>query len=200
MEILYTVVIAYLLGSILSAVILSKLLKFPDPRQHGSKNPGTSNVFRTAGVENGIFVLLGDILKGSFAIIITKLFIVTGPHTEYLVGVACLSAVIGHLFPLWFRLKGGKGVATFLGCLLAVNLWAGLLAMAMWAVIMGVFRIASIASLGAILSGMLLYFVEAFRHSTLGPVALYLLIATALIILKHKDNIQRLRSGNENKV
>ena len=199
-ETLYTVIIGYLFGSILTAIILSKILKFPDPRKHGSNNPGTSNVVRTAGIENGIYVLLGDIAKGAIAVILVKFFI-ANQSVAVMMGLACIAAVIGHLYPVWFKFKGGKGVATFIGCLLACNIWAGLLSMVLWGVILAVFRIASIASLIAVIAGLVLFISHVIRGGAEMSGAVFpLLVAAAIVIWAHRENIKKLRAGNEKKV
>ena len=199
-ETLYTVIIGYLFGSILTAIILSKILKFPDPRKHGSNNPGTSNVVRTAGIENGIYVLLGDIAKGAIAVILVKFFI-ANQSVAVMMGLACIAAVIGHLYPVWFKFKGGKGVATFIGCLLACNIWVGLLSMVLWGVILAVFRIASIASLIAVIAGLVLFISHVIRGGAEMSGAVFpLLVAAAIVIWAHRENIKKLRAGNEKKV
>jgi acyl phosphate:glycerol-3-phosphate acyltransferase len=199
-EVLYTVLTGYILGSILTAIILSKILKFPDPRKHGSKNPGTSNVVRTAGIENGIYVLIGDIAKGAITVLVVKYLIATGNHAG-MMGIGCIAAVIGHLFPVWFKFKGGKGVATFIGCLLAINVWSGLLAIALWAIIMLIFRIASIASLIAVIAGLVLFITQVISGtSTLSGAIFPMVVAAAIVIWAHRDNIKNLRAGNEKKV
>ncbi len=199
-EALYTVLTGYILGSILTAIILSKILKFPDPRQHGSNNPGTSNVVRTAGIENGIYVLLGDIAKGAITVLIVK-YLIALDNPASMMGVGCIAAVIGHLFPIWFKFKGGKGVATFIGCLFAISFWSGLLAIALWAAIMLVFRIASIASLIAVIAGLVLFITQVITGaSTLSGAIFPMVIAAAIVIWAHRDNIKQLRAGNEKKV
>ena len=202
--VIFTILTGYILGSLLAAVILSRFLKFPDPRKHGSKNPGTSNVVRTAGIENGIYVLLADVAKGAITVLIVKYIIAMHAQNSIasLIGIGCIAAVIGHLFPVWFKFKGGKGVATFIGCLLVIDIWSGLLAIILWAAIMGVFRIASIASLIAVISGLILFIVQVIggSKSHLAGTVFPLVCAAAIVIWAHRENIKKLRAGNENKV
>src|ERR1700749_2516763 len=107
-------IIGYLLGSLQTSLLLLKLFKFPDPRAYGSGNTGATNVLRTAGKNKALMTLIGDLLKGFIAVLIAKLLGVTG----FFLALTALAAVIGHIFPLFFQFKGGKGVATAIGALL----------------------------------------------------------------------------------
>lgn len=120
------IILAYLLGSISSAIIICKVMGYPDPRTEGSKNPGATNVLRVANKTAAIMTLLGDALKGFIPVFIAKLMGLEGIS----LGFIALAAFIGHLFPIFFGFKGGKGVATYLGCLLGLSWLLGLLAIA----------------------------------------------------------------------
>ncbi|MBN2689430.1 MAG: glycerol-3-phosphate 1-O-acyltransferase PlsY [Gammaproteobacteria bacterium] len=184
-------ILSYLCGSISSAVIVSKLLNLPDPRTIGSKNPGTTNVLRSGGKKAAIFVLLGDILKGLFPVLVAKLVGITG----FGLGLVALAAVLGHIFPIFLKFKGGKGVATTLGVLISLSPTIALLSMITWLVVALAFRYSSLAALVAI---TLTPIYSLFFH---GINYIMPLIAIAvLIIWKHQANIKRLREGTESKI
>ncbi|MCH9769370.1 MAG: glycerol-3-phosphate 1-O-acyltransferase PlsY [Gammaproteobacteria bacterium] len=184
-------IIAYLLGSLSMAIILSKYLKFPDPRNEGSGNAGATNVLRTVGKDKAIMVLIGDILKGLIAVLLARLFGVQG----FMLGLVAFAAVIGHMYPVFFGFKGGKGVATAMGTIIVLSLWVGIVAAIVWVAIAFILRYASLASLIAAAAAPILMLI--FGHMVYFiPV---LLIAGA-IFWKHKDNIRRLKTGTENKI
>lgn len=185
------IVIAYLLGSISTSILLSKILKFQDPRDAGSGNPGATNVWRTAGKKQAALVLVGDAFKGILAVWIARIF---GLPTA-LVGFVALAAVIGHVYPVFFKFKGGKGVATMMGAILALSISVGIVAIIVWAAVVAITRYVSLASLcaaaAAVLASLILgKFYYAFP----------IFIMAALIAYTHLDNINRLRTGTENKI
>jgi glycerol-3-phosphate acyltransferase PlsY len=185
------IVIAYLCGSLSSAVIVCKLLKLPDPRKEGSGNPGTANVLRVAGKKAAILVFLGDVLKGCIPVLLARIFIVQG----FGLGLVALAAVIGHIYPIFFKFKGGKGVATFGGTTVALSFTAGVAFGLAWLIIAVIFRYASLASLiGSLLS--LIYLTIFVKISYFFPI----LAIVLLIIWKHKSNIERLKAGTERKI
>jgi len=185
------VVIAYLCGSLSSAIIVCKLLNLPDPRTKGSKNPGASNVMRIAGKKTAALVLLGDALKGFIPVLLARIF-----HIEsFFVGIVALAAVLGHIYPVFFKFKGGKGVATFIGTTFAFSPIVGLAFIITWLIVAALFRYASLASL--ISSALTVFFIMIFSNPAyLIPV----LAIIALIIWQHWGNIQRLRFGTETKI
>ncbi len=186
-----SIIIGYLLGSVSSAILVCKIMKLPDPRTEGSKNAGATNVMRMGGKQAGIYVIIGDVLKGVIAIWIAKMFGVHG----LMLGLTAVAVVVGHIYPCFFQFKGGKGVATMLGALLGFSFVIGLVALITWAIVAAIFRYASLASLvTAILS--ILYVFVLMGFSLLLP----MLIIAGLIIWKHKDNIERLKSGSESKI
>jgi acyl phosphate:glycerol-3-phosphate acyltransferase len=191
MGLIFSLAIGYLLGSISTAIIVAKLLNFPDPRTQGSKNPGASNVLRTSGKLAGIIVLIGDALKGLLAVLIGMLFHVHGMG----LGFVALAAVIGHMFPLFFGFKGGKGVATAAGALLAISFWTVIFALITWVVIVYFTRFISLASVVTSVA-VPIYLLIGGNYLFFLPFA----IIAILIIWKHSDNIKRLRAGNERKV
>jgi glycerol-3-phosphate acyltransferase PlsY len=181
-------IIAYLLGSIPSAVIVCKCLKLPDPRLVGSHNPGTTNVLRIGGAKIASLVLLADVTKGFLPVLLASLLHVQGAGW---IGVA---AVLGHLFPLLSPLQGGKGVATGLGASIALSPPLAGVIVAVWATVVGVSRYSSLAALAAAvtapIAGLWL----------LPSAVLPLLVIALLLIWRHYANIQRLLTHTESKL
>lgn len=185
------IVIAYLCGSLSSAIIVCKLLNLSDPRIEGSGNPGTANVLRIGGKKAAILVLFGDAFKGFIPVIVARIFNIEG----IALGLVALAAVIGHIYPIFFGFKGGKGVATFLGTSLALSPIVGVAFILTWVIAAFLFHYASFASL---LSSTLsiIYILVLGKSAYLIPV----LAIVALIIWKHIANIQRLFAGTETKI
>lgn len=187
------VIIGYLIGSVQTSLILAKLFKFPDPRTQGSHNAGATNVLRTAGKNQALLTLIGDLLKGVIAVIIA-MFLHAQP---FFLALTALAAVIGHIFPCFFQFRGGKGVATAIGGILIISPFIAVLLVVLWLVIVFVTRYVSLASLVAAAAAPILFLVfSSYRMSYFLP----FLIMAGLIIWKHKENIQRLRQGTESKV
>ncbi len=184
------IIIGYLVGSINSAILISKAMKLPDPRTHGSGNAGATNVLRTSGKLPAILVLVCDILKGFLPVLIAGFLNVGGIW----LGLVALAAVVGHMFPVFFKFRGGKGVATAFGGVLALSPWVALVSMIVWLIVVFVSRYVSLASLIAVaLATILVLFVH--LHFFL-PIA----VMAVLIIWRHMDNIDRLRAGTESKI
>jgi len=190
------VIAAYLLGSISFAVVMSKLFVLPDPRTYGSGNPGATNVLRSGKKLAAALTLLGDAAKGWLAVFLAIHF--SPPDVQYttLVAVVALAVFIGHLFPIFLRFKGGKGVATALGVLLALNVWAGLGGLAIWLFMALVFRLSSLAALTAAVATP----VYTFLLSMPPEWVLTSGIMSLLLIWRHKSNIQNLLTGKEAKI
>ncbi|PCI36257.1 MAG: acyl-phosphate glycerol 3-phosphate acyltransferase [Thiotrichales bacterium] len=185
-------IFAYLLGSINSAILLAKLCHLPSPTKSGSGNPGASNMLRIGGKKLAIFTLLGDMAKGIIPVLLAK-FLLLPISTIHLIA---LVVVIGHMFPIFFKFKGGKGVATLFGVAFAINLYVGVILFLTWATIAFVSRYAAVASLlVAILFPALDYL---FFHN-MCAMALSVLLSV-FIIAKHHANIVRLCKGKENKL
>jgi glycerol-3-phosphate acyltransferase PlsY len=144
---LFLIAAAYLLGSLSFAVIVSRAMRLPDPRSFGSGNPGATNVLRTGRKAAAALTLLGDALKGWVAVVLARLLAPQFGLSEDIVLFCALAVFIGHLFPVFFGFKGGKGVATALGVLVGLNAWIGLACLATWLFMAGVFRISSLAAL-----------------------------------------------------
>ncbi len=182
---------AYLFGSVSSAIIVSRCAGLPDPRTQGSKNPGASNVLRLGGKKLAAMVLLGDLLKGWLPVMGAKLL---GLPLAYLAWVAFF-AFIGHLYPIFFGFRGGKGVATALGGLFALAWPLGLVGIVSWGVILVLFRYISLASmLAALVTFLYAFYVYPF------PVYLPIFFMMLLLIAGHFSNIQRLFQGKEPKL
>ncbi|QGX60729.1 glycerol-3-phosphate 1-O-acyltransferase PlsY [Alteromonas mediterranea] len=187
---LLMITVAYLFGSLSSAVVISRLFGLPDPRTAGSKNPGATNVYRLGGRIPALLVLIMDILKGTIPVY-GSYFLGLNP---IVLGVIAIAACLGHIFPLYFGFKGGKAVATAFGAMLPIGLdLAGLLVLS-WVVVV---FLTGYSSLGALIAVSLApLFTLLIKPLYTIPVAMLSL----LIILRHKDNITRLMAGNESKV
>ncbi|AEA96907.1 glycerol-3-phosphate acyltransferase [Alteromonas mediterranea] len=187
---LLMITVAYLFGSLSSAVVISRLFGLPDPRTAGSKNPGATNVYRLGGRIPALLVLIMDILKGTIPVY-GSYFLGLNP---IVLGVIAIAACLGHIFPLYFGFKGGKAVATAFGAMLPIGLdLAGLLVLS-WVVVVFLTGYSSLGALIAVSLAPLFTFLIKPLYTI--PVAMLSL----LIILRHKDNITRLMAGNESKV
>lgn len=189
---LFNITVAYLIGSICSAVIVSRLFDLPDPRTKGSKNPGATNVLRLAGKQYAAIVLLADLFKGLLPVLLAE-SLSAGPVT---LGFTCLAAVFGHMYPVFFGFKGGKGVATAVGALFGLNLVLGVMVVTTWLLVANFSRYSSVAS---IVSMILAPFYSLYA---LGDISAFLPLSfiTLFILYKHRDNITRLEDGNESKI
>lgn len=183
-------VLAYLLGSISSAILVSRLFKLPDPRLHGSNNPGATNVFRLGGALPACLVLVFDILKGTIPVW-GAYFLKLDPLMLGLIGVA---ACLGHMFPIFFNFKGGKAVATAFGTLLPIGLTLGGLLISTWVAVVALTRYSSLGALVAVaLAPLYTWWIKPLY-------TLPVTFLTVLIIIRHHGNIKRLFSGEEPKV
>ena len=186
---IYLLIASYLIGSISSAVIICKALSLPDPRTQGSKNPGATNVLRLGGKKIAAFVLFFDGLKGAVPVFIGEYY----GFGLIALTLTALCAFLGHIFPVFFRFRGGKGVATYLGGLIAINLLAGLIFSLIWLLVAKVLKISSLAALIATaLSPFYFYLIIGDLKSTLiiGLISLF-------IFYTHRDNIKRLINKDE---
>ena len=189
---LFNLTTGYLIGSICSAVIVSQLFNLPDPRTEGSKNPGATNVLRLSGKKYAAIVLIVDMLKGFLPVLLAKM-LGAGP---VILGFTCCAAVLGHMYPLFFKFQGGKGVATALGALLGFNFILGVMTIATWLLVARLFRYSSLASMTA------LVFAPFFSLYVVGNEQAFLPLAfiAIFVLYKHRDNITRLMDGNESKI
>ena len=188
--------IAYLIGSISFAVVVSRAMRLPDPRTFGSGNPGATNMLRTGSKVAASLTLLGDSAKGWFAVFLTDTLFATAVPPVYKMSLVAVAVVFGHMYPLFHRFQGGKGVSTALGVLLALNGWLALGTATTWIIIAVFFRISSLAALISALSApffcFLLYGVHPFT-AAVGVTAL-------LLIWRHKTNIRNLLAGTEGRI
>jgi len=186
------ILLAYLLGSVSTAIIVCKLMGLPDPRSEGSGNPGATNVLRVGGKKAAAITLFGDMLKGLLPVLIAKAF----TQEPLILGLVGLAAFLGHLFPVFFGFKGGKGVATMLGVLFGLNWWVGVATGLTWLLVAKGLKISSLSALIA---------------TALAPVYVWLIMGdnvlivlttlmTIILFWRHKSNIQNLLSGAEGKI
>ena len=186
---IYLLIASYLIGAISSAVITCKILGIPDPRTQGSKNPGATNVLRLGGKKIAAFVLFFDGLKGAVPVFIGEYY----GFGLIALTLTALCAVLGHIFPVFFRFKGGKGVATYLGGLIAINLLAGLIFSVIWLLVAKVLKTSSLAALIATaLSPFYFYFITGDMVSTL-----IIALISLFIFYTHRGNIKRLINKEE---
>lgn len=199
-------IIAYLIGSISSSVIITKKLAGFDVREKGSGNAGSTNVLRTAGKKAALLTLICDILKGVVAVLIAFLIGLVAKNSSraVLVQLAALMVVIGHTFPIFFGFKGGKGVATSLGVLLIINWRIGLICLVFALLIMALTRMVSLGSIGAaVLFPVLVIFMQKANYLVNGSRISYIvfgLCLAAIVIFNHRTNLVRIVNGNENKL
>lgn len=196
MTTLFAVLAAYLIGSISFAVVVSKIFGLADPRTYGSKNPGATNVLRSGNKVAAVLTLLGDGFKGWLAV---WLAITYGPQfdlNENAIGLVAIAVFLGHLWPVFFKFVGGKGVATALGVLLGLNPWLGLATLATWLIIAFAFRYSSLAALIAAI------FAPFYYGFLFGPdiKLLAIFVMSGLLIYRHGQNITNLMKGKESKL
>lgn len=186
------VIAAYLLGSVSSAILICRLFRLPDPRTQGSQNPGATNVLRIGGRLPAALTLAGDMAKGLVPMLVCHALEVA-PLTFALVGLA---AFLGHLFPVFFRFQGGKGVATALGIDLGLSWLIGLVVLGLW---LGVAKVMRLSSLAALISMTLAPLVVAWLWPAPEIIGLHIILS-AILIWRHRRNIQNLLRGEEDKI
>ncbi|MGA7594172.1 MAG: glycerol-3-phosphate 1-O-acyltransferase PlsY [Gallionella sp.] len=190
------IIAAYLLGSVSFAVITSKLFGLADPRTYGSGNPGATNVLRSGKKAAAALTLLGDAAKGWLAVFLAIRYSLPGEQYLMLPAAAAIAVFVGHLYPVFLRFRGGKGVATALGVLLALNVWVGLGGLATWLIMAFMFRYSSLAALTAAVAAPAYALLLALpREWVLASGAMSL-----LLIWRHKNNIGNLLAGKESKI
>ena len=190
------VVLAYLLGSLSFAVIVSKAMRLDDPRSYGSGNPGATNVLRSGNKRAAILTLLLDAVKGVVAVLIARGLAERLGYGDGVVALAGLASFLGHLYPVFFRFQGGKGVATAAGVLLALNPWVGLASLGTWLVIAIATRYSSLAALvTALLAPAYVYLLQGDSQ-----VVITVAVMSVLLIWRHRANISKLLNGTESKL
>ena len=192
MDIVYItllVIFAYLLGSISTAIVTCKLMGLPDPRTEGSENPGATNVHKIGGKKAAVITLFGDLLKGLIPVLIGRFF----GADELTLSLIALAAFIGHLYPVFFGFKGGKGVATAFGVILGISLPVAVAILIVWLSVYYLFKISSLGALStALVTPLFFYYIDG---SVIYTVMSGLL--SAMLILRHKSNIEKLINGTE---
>lgn len=196
-----TALAAYLLGSLAFAVLVSRAMGLADPRTFGSKNPGATNVLRSGSKAAAIGTLLLDALKGFVPVLLVRLY---GPRwglEDGTVAMVALGAFLGHLFPVFFRFQGGKGVATFIGAVFGIHWLLGVATGLTWLIIAFFFRFSSLASLVAAVFAPVYYLLlDRVQWYAERPVVLALFAMAALLAWRHQGNIQRLLAGTEPRI
>lgn len=189
----FLLLISYLIGSLSFAVIVSKFYKLSDPREYGSKNAGATNVMRSGNKKAAILTLLGDLLKGLLVVIVARLYLHHDTHYEINVAFCAIMVVIGHIYPVFFGFRGGKGVATALGVILGISWFLALIVVMIWLLI---FRLTKISSLSAIISVIL---APIFAYMIFGNTTYFgtILIVCVFVLYTHKGNIYRIVTGQE---
>jgi acyl phosphate:glycerol-3-phosphate acyltransferase len=195
MTLFMLIALAYLIGSVSFAVVVSRVFKLPDPRSYGSGNPGATNVLRTGRRSAAALTLLGDVAKGWLAVFLARSFADTGiiAVTE---SAAAIAVVVGHSYPLFHRFQGGKGVATVLGVLAGLNLYLAGGAIATWVIIAFFFRFSSMASLVSAVFAPVFCFLLYGVH----PFTAAVTVIALFIIHRHKNNIRNLIAGTETRI
>jgi glycerol-3-phosphate acyltransferase PlsY len=192
--------IAYLIGSISFAVVVSKCMRLPDPHTYGSGNPGATNVLRTGNKLAAALTFIGDALKGYFAVMLARVLLgdesLTSTLSSWVLCGVVLAVFLGHLFPIFHAFKGGKGVATACGILFGVNAILGLATLSTWVIVAIFLRYSSLAALAAAVFGPI-YFVFLFGFQ---PMGIALLLVCLLLVWRHRGNIANLINGTESRI
>jgi glycerol-3-phosphate acyltransferase PlsY len=192
--------IAYLIGSISFAVVVSKCMRLPDPHSYGSGNPGATNVLRTGNKLAAVLTLIGDALKGFLAVMLARMLLgdtsLTSTLNSWLLCGVVIAVFLGHLFPIFHGFKGGKGVATACGILFGINWILGVATLSTWIIVATFMRYSSLAALAAAVFGPI-YFVFLFGFQ---PMVIALAIICALLIWRHRSNIRNLMNGAESRI
>jgi glycerol-3-phosphate acyltransferase PlsY len=195
------VLAGYLIGSLSFAVIVSRVMGLDDPRTFGSKNPGATNVLRSGSKAAAILTLVLDAAKGWLPVVLVKWFGSAYGLGEGTLAMVGLAAFLGHLFPLFFRFQGGKGVATALGVLLGLNAWLGVITALIWLAMAMVFRYSSLASItAALLSPVVYVMADGVLWFQSNPVAVAVGVMALFLVYRHVENINRLIKGTESKL
>ncbi len=196
MPAIVAIVLAYLLGSVSFAVVVSRSMGLADPRSYGSGNPGATNVLRTGNRTAAILTLVGDAAKGAVAVGLAKAVATRYGFGDTVFACVGLAAFVGHLFPVFHGFQGGKGVATAAGVLLALSPWLGLATLATWITVAVFFRYSSLAALVAAVFAPSYYALLAGIDAVLVPLG----IMSVLLILRHRQNISNLIAGTESRI
>ena len=195
------VVLCYLLGSVSFAVVVSRVMGLADPRSYGSRNPGATNVLRTGNKTAAVLTLAGDALKGWLAIFLVRQFAARFGFEDGTIALATVAVFCGHLFPVFHGFKGGKGVATFIGVVFGIDLLLGLATGATWLIIAFFLRYSSVASMASAVFAPVFYLMgDRIQWYAEKPVLLGLFVMALLLVVRHRENINRLLQGNESRL
>jgi glycerol-3-phosphate acyltransferase PlsY len=192
--------IAYLIGSISFAVVVSKCMRLPDPHSYGSGNPGATNVLRTGNKLAAVLTLIGDALKGYLAVLLARMLLgdesLSSTLSSWVLCGVAVAVFLGHLFPIFHGFKGGKGVATACGILFGINVILGAATLVTWVIVAMFIRYSSLAALAAAAFGPI-YFVFLFGFQSMG---IALLLICSLLVWRHRSNIKNLMNGTESRI
>ena len=192
--------IAYLIGSVSFAVVVSKCMRLPDPHSYGSGNPGATNVLRTGNTLAAVLTLIGDASKGYIAVMLARIILgdasLSSTMGSWVLCGVVIAVFLGHLFPIFHSFKGGKGVATACGILFGISWILGAATLSTWIIVAMFMRYSSLAALAAAVFGPI-YFVFLFGFQPMGAA---LLVVCLLLIWRHRSNIQNLMSGTESRI
>lgn len=195
------ILVAYLIGSLSFAVIVSRLMRLQDPRTFGSKNPGATNVLRSGSKAAAVATLLLDGFKGWLPVVLVKWFGGDYGLGDGTVAAVALAAFLGHLYPVFFKFKGGKGVATAAGVLLGVHWMLGMAVLATWLIVAYVSRYSSLAALAAAVLAPAYYLLGDRAAWYLDKrILTVLIVVSALLLYRHRENISKLLKGTESKI
>ncbi|MFZ6768786.1 glycerol-3-phosphate 1-O-acyltransferase PlsY [Undibacterium sp. Di26W] len=196
MNTILAAVAAYLIGSLSFAVVVSKLFGLADPRTYGSKNPGATNVLRSGNKAAAVLTLLGDAVKGWLAVWLASTYAVQFGLDDGSVALVAIAVFLGHLWPVFFKFVGGKGVATAAGVLIGIDIWLGVATLATWMIVAFAFRYSSLAALIAAIFAPLYY------GFLFGPdiKLLAVFVMSGLLIYRHGQNIVNLMNGKESRL
>lgn len=192
-QLLLMLIIAYLLGSLSFAIIVSKVMKIDDPRSYGSQNAGATNVMRSGNKKAAALTLAGDLIKGLLVVLIARYMMRDIAGGDAIVGFCGVMVVIGHIYPVFFKFKGGKGVATAIGVLLGFNPWLALLLLITWIIVFKVSKVSSLAAIIATLASPIYAYMLMGNSSYFGATV----VVAFFLVYKHSSNIIRLLKGNE---
>lgn len=195
MALLIVIITAYLLGSVSFAVLVSRAFRLPDPREYGSGNPGATNVLRSGRKAAAVLTLLGDSIKGWLAVFAAGQWIVDGAAMA--MALSAVAVILGHMVPVFHGFKGGKGVATALGALLALSPYLGLGVLATWIITAVFFRYSSLA---ALISALFAVFFTLILFNAAHPFFFAVVVIAVLLIWRHRSNIRNLITGKESKI
>jgi len=195
------ILLSYLIGSVSFAIVVSRAMGLQDPRQFGSKNPGATNVLRSGNKTAAALTLLGDAAKGALAVWLARLVADAQALPAAVVAITAVAVFLGHVFPVFLRFKGGKGVATALGVLLALSPWLGLATAATWLIVAYATRYSSLAAImAAVFAPVYHLFGAGVAWERSATTTLALVAIAALVIARHGANMQRLMQGKESRI